>query len=128
MFITTKQVSIHPEGLATDKIDPGFPWLSSVLQQMLNWYQNFTLNCWFLMQPSRRKYQNSVFPRSSKLKILAECGNKTLLNFSGFTPLVISLSSPLPIAKPYLQLTFIRRTSGHYPGTFMAQILSLLPL
>jgi hypothetical protein len=30
------EVSLHPEGPAT-----GFPWFSSVLEQMLSWYPEF---------------------------------------------------------------------------------------
>jgi hypothetical protein len=34
------EVSLHPEGPATDQLDQGFPWFSSMLEQMLSWYTN----------------------------------------------------------------------------------------
>jgi hypothetical protein len=36
---------LHPEGLATGQLSQGFPWFSSVLEQMLSWYPNSTLHC-----------------------------------------------------------------------------------
>jgi hypothetical protein len=52
------EVSFHPEGPATDQLDQIFPWLSSVLEQMLSWDSNFPLQCMFHMQSSKRCYQN----------------------------------------------------------------------
>jgi hypothetical protein len=46
------EVSLHLEGPATGQIDKDFPWFSSVLEQMLSWYPNFTLHCMLHMQPS----------------------------------------------------------------------------
>jgi hypothetical protein len=39
-FIFWIQVSMQPEGPTTGHIDYGFPWFSSVLEQMLSWYRN----------------------------------------------------------------------------------------
>jgi hypothetical protein len=30
---------------ATGQLDQGFPWFSSVLEQILRWYPNSTLHC-----------------------------------------------------------------------------------
>jgi hypothetical protein len=47
--------------------DQGFPWFSSVLQQMLSWYRNSTLHCMFLMQPSATLISNFFAkPKPSK--------------------------------------------------------------
>jgi hypothetical protein len=46
------EVSLHSEGPATDQFDQGFPWFSSILEQMLRWYPNSTLHCMLHMQPS----------------------------------------------------------------------------
>jgi hypothetical protein len=35
------EVSLHPEGPATGQFDQGFPWISSILKQMLSWYPEF---------------------------------------------------------------------------------------
>jgi hypothetical protein len=35
--------SLNPEGPATGQLDQGFPWFSSVLEQMLSWCPNSTL-------------------------------------------------------------------------------------
>jgi hypothetical protein len=35
------EVSLHPEGPAFGQLDQGFPWFSSILEQMLNWYPEF---------------------------------------------------------------------------------------
>jgi hypothetical protein len=40
--------------LVPSRIDQGSPWFSSVLEQMLSWYQNSTLQCMLHMQPSQR--------------------------------------------------------------------------
>jgi hypothetical protein len=53
------EVSLHPEGPATDQLDQGFPWFTLVPEQMLNWYPNSTLHCNLPMQPSQwAKYSN----------------------------------------------------------------------
>jgi hypothetical protein len=31
------EVSLHPEGPATDQLDQVFPWFSSLLEKMLSW-------------------------------------------------------------------------------------------
>jgi hypothetical protein len=41
------------EGPATGQLDQGFPWFSSVPEQMLSWYPNSTLHCILPMQPSQ---------------------------------------------------------------------------
>jgi hypothetical protein len=46
------EVSLHPEGPATGQLDQGFPLFPLVLEQMLSWYQNFTLHCMRRMQLS----------------------------------------------------------------------------
>jgi hypothetical protein len=46
------EVSLNPEGPATDKLDQGFPWFSLVPEQMRSWYPNSTLLCMLHMQPS----------------------------------------------------------------------------
>jgi hypothetical protein len=35
------EVSLHPDGPATGQLDQGFPWFSSVLEQMPSWYPEF---------------------------------------------------------------------------------------
>jgi hypothetical protein len=35
------EVSLHPGGPATGQLDRGFPWFSSILEQMLTWYPEF---------------------------------------------------------------------------------------
>jgi hypothetical protein len=45
------EVSLYPEGLATGNLDQGFPWFSSILEEMLSWYPHSTL---LHMQPSQR--------------------------------------------------------------------------
>jgi hypothetical protein len=53
------EASLHPEGNVTGQLDKGFPWFSLVLEQMLSWYQNSTLNFMHHMQHSRwTKYSN----------------------------------------------------------------------
>ena len=47
------QVTVHPEYSVTDHIDEGFPWLSTILGQVLSWKPNSTLQgtqC-FCIQP-----------------------------------------------------------------------------
>jgi hypothetical protein len=39
------EVSLHPEGPATDQLDQGFPWISLVPKQMLSSYPISTLLC-----------------------------------------------------------------------------------
>jgi hypothetical protein len=38
------EVNLHPEGPATGQLEQDFPWLSLVPEQMLSWYQNFTVH------------------------------------------------------------------------------------
>jgi hypothetical protein len=45
-------VSVHSEGTATGQLDQGAPWLSSVLQQMLNRYPKSTLHIMHLTRHS----------------------------------------------------------------------------
>jgi hypothetical protein len=55
--------SLDPEGPATGQLDQGFPWFSSVPEQMLSWYPNSTLHCMLLMQASqwgRQKFRLNV--------------------------------------------------------------------
>jgi hypothetical protein len=54
-----------------NQLDQGFPWSSSVLEQMLSWYQNSTLHCLLHMQPSQWKHQHFAltWPSQSKVKI-----------------------------------------------------------
>jgi hypothetical protein len=41
----TKQLhSLHYEGPASGQLDQGFPWFSSIPEQMLSWYPNSTLH------------------------------------------------------------------------------------
>jgi hypothetical protein len=35
------EVSLHPEGPVTGQLDQGFPWFSSILEQMLRWHPEF---------------------------------------------------------------------------------------
>jgi hypothetical protein len=45
------EVSVHLEGPATGQLDQGFPWFSSVLEQMLSWYPKFHVALHASMQP-----------------------------------------------------------------------------
>jgi hypothetical protein len=44
---------LHPKVPETGQLDQGFPWFSSVLEQMLIWYPNCTLHCILHMQTSQ---------------------------------------------------------------------------
>jgi hypothetical protein len=44
---------LHSEGPATGQLDQGFPWFSSVPEQMLGWYPHSTLHCMLPMKPSQ---------------------------------------------------------------------------
>jgi hypothetical protein len=39
------EVSFHLEGPVTGQLSQGFPWVSSVPEEMLSWYPNSTLHC-----------------------------------------------------------------------------------
>jgi hypothetical protein len=39
------EVGLHSEGPATGQLNPGFPWVSLVKEQMLSWHPNSTLHC-----------------------------------------------------------------------------------
>ena len=62
------EASTDPEGSATDQLEPGFLWSSSVVEQMVGSYPRSMLNCTLLMQPSQRD-QNFVIMLPSKHKI-----------------------------------------------------------
>jgi hypothetical protein len=126
------EVSLHLEGPATGQLDQGFPWFSSLLEQMLSWYPNSTLlwslhiqhsQCWCwcyikvssycspptlvqnftLMQPFQRDIKINSHHTQSKIPVQ--------LFFSGFIPIRFLKLHPLGH-------TSIRRTSEHCLGTF----------
>jgi hypothetical protein len=127
------KVSTHSEGPATGQLDQGFPWFSSVLEQILSWYPNSTLYCMPLMQPCQHQnfrpkvalppisiskfLQSAALPRLiSKFKIAHERIRPCSTSHPTF-----STSKRLTFTKPI----FARRTSGHCLGTFVAANLTL---
>jgi hypothetical protein len=68
------EVSSLPEGPVTGQHDEGFPRLSSIQGQELNWYHSPTLHCLPLMQLSHyehKKFLTEVVPHplvTSKFK------------------------------------------------------------
>lgn len=105
------EVSMHPKGPAAGQLNHGFPWFSSVLEQMLSWYQNFTLLCIPLMQPPNINIKISLnvalLRLIKKFKVLYErtkshfkvCPCFTLhLNFCIFKRLI--LTRPIFMSSP----------------------------
>jgi hypothetical protein len=74
------------EGPAADQHDQGLPWFSSVLKQILGWYQKSMLHCVFLMQLSP-ELTSKFSPKHSppyaiKIVIMLPSQNKIQPKFS----------------------------------------------
>ena len=65
-WLLARCVSVHPEGHSTSQLDQGFPWFSSVLEQMLNQ----SLHSLLFMQPSAKLtsfyFLNTALAKRSK--------------------------------------------------------------
>jgi hypothetical protein len=95
------EVSVYPEGPAPDQLDHDFPWVFSVLEQMLSWYPSSTLHC---------NASHAALPITHS-NDLAQ-----LLSSAKSTSYILPFS--LPKALPSLKHDSTRRTSGHCLETF----------
>jgi hypothetical protein len=99
------EVSLHPESPATRHFNEGFPWFSSVLQQMLSWYPNSTLHCMLHMQPSQMV--TSKFRPNATLPMLVQIS----LQYSSSNAILKLI--PIPV----IQFILLRlRSLSHAPS------------
>jgi len=111
----------------TGQLDQGFPWFSSVPQQMLRRYQNSTSHCTlptrlspkklkiFVETPPSQRKQIFVITLPSKHKTEPKCSSSSLCNI-----LTTTLPSSLSSTQPRFQIIFMIRTSGHSLRIFRA--------
>jgi hypothetical protein len=95
------EISLRPEGPATGQLDQGFPWFSSVLEQIVNWESNFTL-----IEHFQRLYQNQ-FRSVALTPLLTSSSVHDKVHILTFY--LFSLPKPLPSVRH----TYKRRTSGN---------------